>query len=199
MKKINNFIETPISQDILIPIGQYLIIPLIILCITYVFVQKGIEKYKHENENELEKEIYVREVTAKQKEWVLAEWSSLVMAKEALEKYTTKKYEELFLKTTMYGDERTIKLATLFQQTNYKGKNISEKWKSDKQKWKTYVFLSMIVCSIRKDYSDVQISPQTLMALKLTDYDKMKKELVEIETEIENELKQYNKNLEGIQ
>ena len=37
------------------------------------------------------------------------------------------------------------------------------------------------------------------MALKLTDYDKMKKELVEIETEIENELKQYNKNLEGIQ
>lgn len=82
MKKINDFIETPISQDILIPIGQYLIIPLIILCITYVFVQKGIEDYKHANTKELKIDDYYQEVSKEKLVGLIEDWTDFFQQTE---------------------------------------------------------------------------------------------------------------------
>ena len=75
--KINEFIESPLSQSVLLPIGQYLIVPLIILWVTYIVVQRGIEKYRHANTKELKIDDYYQEVSKDELVSLIKDWTDL--------------------------------------------------------------------------------------------------------------------------
>lgn len=92
--QINNFIETPFTQYILLPLVQYFIIPLIILYITYIVVQKGIEKYKHTNTKELRIDDYYNEVSKEELINLIKDWTDLLQQTDLKMQLMAKKAEE---------------------------------------------------------------------------------------------------------
>lgn len=81
-EKFNEFIESPLSQSVLLPIGQYLVIPLIILWVTYIVVQRGIEKYRHSNTKELKIDDYYQEVSKDELISLIKDWTDLFQQTE---------------------------------------------------------------------------------------------------------------------
>lgn len=105
---INQFIETPLTQDLLIPFLQYLIIPLIILWITYIVVQKGIESYKHKNTKELKIDDYYNEVSKEVLINLVKDWTDLFQQTEIKMHLMSKKVEKELPSTLLLknGDQK---------------------------------------------------------------------------------------------
>ena len=190
LKPINNLLTSDIATTLLIPA--------FLIYFTFIFVTKSIEKYKHENDKELEKEIFIREITSQEKHEMLQGWSSLILDKKVIlgstEKALTEKFEKLFLKTAMYGGKRLVILVTLFQSNNVKKAHLSPENKSDRDKFKPLMYMAIIASEMKKEFTDIDISPQTLIQIKFNDYMKNENLLIKLEQEIEDEYESYLKN-----
>lgn len=190
LKPINNLLTSDIATTLLIPA--------FLIYFTFIFVTKSIEKYKHENDKELEKEIFIREITSQEKHEMLQGWSSLILDKKVIlgstEKALTERFEKLFLKTAMYGGKRLVILVTLFQSNNVKKAHLSPENKSDRDKFKPLMYMAIIASEMKKEFTDIDISPQTLIQIKFNDYMKNENLLIKLEQEIEDEYESYLKN-----
>jgi len=178
-----------------------ILIALVVSGVLAWFVNKRVEELKHDNSKELEKEIFIREVTSKEKNDMLKNWSSLILDKDAIQgssqKALTKKFEDLYLKTAMYGGQRLVVLVSLFQTNNVKKANLPEKFKGEKDIYKTLMYMAIIVSEMKKEFTDVEISPQTLIQIKFNDYFEKETLLKSLEKEIEEEYKIYLEKLKN--
>ena len=190
LKPINNLLTSDIATTLLIPA--------FLIYFTFIIIKKSIEKYKHENDKELEKEIFIREITSQEKHEMLQGWSSLILDKKVIlgstEKALTEKFEKLFLKTAMYGGKRLVILVTLFYSNNVKKAHLSPENKSDRDKFKPLMYMAIIASEMKKEFTDIDISPQTLIQIKFNDYMKNENLLIKLEQEIEDEYESYLKN-----
>src|SRR5690625_2050171 len=130
-----------------------LVVALVVSGLLAVFVNSRIEKIRNDNLKKRERETYFREVTSKEKEWLLREWSSLILKPNKMEKYKTEDFNNLYLKTSMYCNEETMNLVTLFQRHNYSRIPESEGEEKTLYSYKMYVFFAMIITSIREEFT----------------------------------------------
>lgn len=164
-----------------------LVVALVVSGLLAVFVNSRIEKIRNDNLKERERETYFREVTSKEKEWLLREWSSLILKPNKMEKYKTEDFNNLYLKTSMYCNEETMNLVTLFQRHNYSRIPESEGEEKTLYSYKMYVFFAMIITSIREEFTGVQLDPQSFIQIKIKDYDTVEQILKDVENEINQE------------
>lgn len=180
-------------------IATNLLIPAFLIYFTYVFVNNSIEKFKHENNKELEREIFIRDVTAKEKNELLKGWTSLIMDKSLMTDSDPQKliktFEELHLKTAMYGGQRLVILVSLFQSHNVAVSTLAESQKAEHNMYKTIMYMGVIASEMKEEFTNIKVSPLTMIKMKFNDFQAIESLLKQIENEIEKEYEEYLINL----
>lgn len=170
---------------------------LIIVITNLIIVVKGLPKHiseimmenmKHKNAKELQVESYFKELGGKQQLEILSIWTNLLVDIEYMrEMYGTdsegsvERYNKLVHDTFIYGSDKTVKLLSLYTSSMYKG-NIRQA--------KLVMYIACIASSLKEDFTGYSSSPQTLLQLKMADYEQNKEEFISIQKEIERELRE---------
>jgi len=192
-ENINIFFGSELWNNAVLPLG----IVVLTSGVIGLFVSRTIEKQRHNQALNLEKETFIREITSKEKEELLKGWAELVLDKDQIlnpkHKELVRKFNNLFLKTAMYGGEKLVSLVTLFQKNNVKNSVLSQSVISEKQQYKVLVYLAVIVSEIKYEFTDVKVNPLTLIELKFNDYDSKSEIIFKAYEEIEAEIEDYMK------
>lgn len=171
-----------------------------------LFRELKVEKFRGENEHNLQIESYFREVSGKDLNQILQKWSTIIddiNDKSMSEKQVTKHMKDLTTKTFMYGSPRTTKILGFMQQIAYENNNLENqveisygKPKEKKVDHRLIVYTSFMIASLKEDFTGYEIGPLDFLRLRLTDFEdpKINKQIKDAEKEILEKLKE-----EGIQ
>lgn len=176
---------------------QILNVVLVVVITILVIVVKGLPKHiseimmenmKHRNAKELQVESYFKELGGKQQLEILSIWTNLLVDLEYMKEMygagsvgSVERYNKLIHDTFIYGSDKTVKLLSLYTSSMYKG-NVRQA--------KLVMYIAYIASSLKEDFTGYGSSPQTLLQLKMTDYENNKEEFVSIQKEIERELRE---------
>ncbi len=131
------------------------------------------------NRNLFERKYY-KDISTDKVVKLLEEWLSYLFDIKAIENINLKKFNNLMSKTVLYCSTTTIELLSEFQQFNYKGINENEPRLKHSNEF--LFLLSLLISSIKYDFTNEYINPIKLIKIKIKD----------IKT-IENDLNKYEK------
>ena len=176
---------------------QILNVVLVVVMTILVIVVKGLPKHiseimmenmKHKNAKELQVESYFKELGGKQQLEILSVWTNLLVDLEYMKKMygidskgSVERYNKLIHDTFIYGSDKTVKLLSLYTSSMYRGNT---------RQAKLVMYIAYIASSLKEDFTGYSSSPQTLLQLKLTDYEQNTEEFIEMQKEIEHELRE---------
>lgn len=176
---------------------QILNVVLVVVITILIIVVRGLPKHiseimmenmKHKNAKELQVESYFKELGGKQQLEILSIWTNLLVdIKYMKEKYgagsegSVERYNRLIHDTFIYGSDKTVKLLSLYTSSVYK-KDVSQA--------KLVMYIAYIASSLKEDFTGYGSSPQTLLQLKMTDYEQNKEKFILVQKEIERELRE---------
>lgn len=124
-------------------------------------VEKDSRQFK--NSRQLQIESYFRMQGGNSLETLFKEWTELMMDMDKMKNMSTKKFISLQERTIVYGSDRTINLLSAYQSENYATPQ-------GQGSIKAIVYIAMVICSLKRDFTGFSIEPQTLMKMKINDY-----------------------------
>jgi hypothetical protein len=151
--------------------------------ITYFFIHynnKKLEREKWKNSKNLQIDNYFRSISGEELKSVLDFWASIIFKLGENNNITVSDMRELQQKTFMYGSDKTVKILSKFQQNSYKNNPNNQKG---------LIYAALIMCSLKNDFSGIEINPLTILELKLKDFYKNEDELKKYYNEILLEIK----------
>lgn len=160
----------------------------LVLCIIAFYLIKLLPEHiikKIEVENEfknnrnLQIESYYRQISGEETKELFEKWTSVLMEKSEGSDRSVEWFEELLLKTTMYGSKRTIDLLSMYQQRNYAGDITTTEF---------IAYITEIISSLKYDFSGYKVNPINLAKVKLNDFDNIEPEIIENVNIIESKL-----------
>lgn len=98
--------------------------------------------------------------------------------------FAINEYKRVINTIFSYGSVDAIRICVAMQQEAY----MSNKNKTDKEKFRGFAFYILLAVQIKYDVTQVLVSPESLYALRLNDYSKNKTLITEINNELVNEL-----------
>ena len=134
------------------------------------------DKLKNVREHEFNKELQVDEYYRKDGnlQQIMMKWTHYAIDKNAMDNISTKsgqkELQELVKKTVGYGSSRTVKLLTEMFQSVYQNSNDGEADNSLESGYTTMILMSMIVSSLKEDFTGHKIDPLDVLKIKITDY-----------------------------
>lgn len=147
------------------PLFKILILPLLLTWIITATVSKtvneSLEKLKHSNARDLQTENFYRQTSSKEINSVLNDWSEMLI--KLSPDRMMEDYSDLINKTFIYGSSKTVKLLSNYQQHTYS----KEDTKIDNQYG--LVYIAMIACSLKKDFTNEEIDAVTMLKIKIKD------------------------------
>ncbi|MBC2368392.1 hypothetical protein HBP99_07075 [Listeria booriae] len=153
------------------PLVQRTIIDLVLVSIVGFIFNRKLEKYKSDNAKKLQIDNFFRQISGNKIEEIFDQWSNLVMNTEEFGKKTTAEaMNDMLKKTVMYGSENTVKIASLFQQYNYKYNSSEEDSVQEEGVIFILLFLATeTICSLKYDFTGHRIKAMDLIRMKLND------------------------------
>ena len=146
-----------------------------------------LEDVKNKNARQLQVESYFKEIGGQEQLKILSEWSNMLVNLEYFkEKYTDEKIDNvnnLIRDTLIYGSDKTVRLLSLYMQNAYLPD-------SEQKNYDQVVNTACIVSSLKEDFTGYVISPQTLLKLKITDYEDNKQFFEDAEKRIKQKIKE---------
>ncbi|EUJ25952.1 hypothetical protein [Listeria cornellensis] len=117
---------------------------------------------------------FFRQISGVKIEETFDHWSNLLMNTEEFSKSTTvEAMNDMLKKIVMYGSEETVKIASLFQQYNYKYNSAEKNEDSERVEARTMFTLLFLaaetICSLKNDFTGHKINVMDLMRMKLND------------------------------
>ncbi len=143
-----------------------------------IVFEERMEVFKSNSAKNLQIDNYFRNISGQELKEVFDFWSSIIFLLG--KQNNLKELPKFTQKTFMYGSVRTVKILSKFQQNAYN--KVVDNIKS-------LVYSAFIICSLKNDFSGVDINPLTILEIKLTDFTERKDELIKYYNEISNELK----------
>jgi hypothetical protein len=124
-------------------------------------LEKDSRQFK--NSRQLQIESYFRMQGGNSLETLFKDWTELMMDMDKMKNMNPKKFINLQERTIVYGSDRTINLLSAYQAENYETPQ-------GQGSIKAIVFIAMVICSLKRDFTGFSIEPQTLMKMKINDY-----------------------------
>ncbi|EGQ3411846.1 hypothetical protein [Staphylococcus pseudintermedius] len=170
--------------------ATHLLYPMILLFITYNIVNKGIEKFKHKNAKELQVDSFYREQNSNHLNNLLNQWSTILFDTEKVKDESFKQtFNELLSETYLYGDNKSVKLLSSFQQYNYKNEDNEIVYDNlDKRTLKVMMYVALIMTTLKEQYTNYKIEPEEVLKMKLKFYDDVKNLFQEYKQEIKKNI-----------
>lgn len=193
-QSLNLFVESNLWNNALLPIittgGVVLIVGF--------FLNKKVEEYKDNLQRNRERELFIGEITNKEKENLLNSWTSLLfdMENEVMrvpEEKLRDKYINMTKNAVMYCSNDIIIIAALFQ--NFNNHNYIDNNSTDRH-YKMIAYIAMMISALKKEFSDINVDPLTLMQIKITDYKNSEINFRNAKKEIEQEIEEYKTYLD---
>lgn len=134
------------------------------------------DKLKDVREHEFNKELQVDEYYRKDGnlQQIMMKWTHYAIDNNAMDNINTKngqkELQELVKKTVGYGSSRTVKLLTEMFQGVYQNSNDGETHNSLESGYRTMILMSMIVSSLKEDFTGQKIDPLDVLKIKINDY-----------------------------
>lgn len=176
-----------LNELLISPLFKNLIIPLFLLIVGSHLIRKSIEKYKHLNAIELQAQSFYRERSTGEIDEMLSTWSNILFEPTSVEDEAFEnEYQKLLKNTFVYGSEKTIDLIASYQQFIY-GESYDEPFEGtnvNKRNIYTMVYIALIASSIKEDYTNQKISPETILKIKINDYPQFEKYVSEVKDDI---------------
>lgn len=147
---------------------------------------------EYDRQRELQVDSFFRETGNTSLQDVMHQWTRYVTDLEHLGKIGTEKGQsemtELVQKTIGYGSVKTINLlAELFQQI-YQKPIKEDAVDASKSGLRLWVLMAMIVASLKKDFTGIEIDPLAIIKIKSNDYQDNRKFFEGVKKEIEKKV-----------
>ncbi|MBB1069204.1 hypothetical protein H5S40_03425 [Limosilactobacillus sp. RRLNB_1_1] len=144
---------------------------------------------EYKSNHDLQIESYFRQVSNDELEKLLSKWTYFITdmdnaAKEMDSESGQTKLIELEHKTIMYGSPRTVYALAAMQHSLYSNNSNS---------YKLMMYMATVACSLKKDFTGYEISPVSLIEIKINDFDDYKKQFVKYYEEIQKEISEAEK------
>lgn len=145
---------------------------------------------EYRSNHDLQIESYFRQVSNTELESLLNKWTYFITdmdnaSKELKSESGKKELIELERKTIMYGSPRTVYTLAAMQHSIYSNENNS---------YKLMMYMATIACSLKKDFTGYEISPISLIKIKINDFDDYSNQFVKSQEEIQKEIDQVEKD-----
>ncbi|KRN88184.1 hypothetical protein [Ligilactobacillus acidipiscis] len=156
-----------------------------------------VEKRKSENQSNLQREAYFRQISGKDLERTFDEWMSLITdLDKTMKTFGTPKgqktYSDMVHKCLMYGSKRTVDVLSCMSQHQYTVYNQSKK-NSDFDNYVTLMYVSTLIVSLKYDFTGTNIEPFQLIETKMKDLNDQKNRevILEADKKVKDEIKRY--------
>lgn len=151
-----------------------------------IVFEERMEVFKSNSAKNLQIDNYFRNISGQELKEVFDFWSSIIFLLG--KQNNLKELPKFTQKTFMYGSVRTVKILSKFQQEAYNIK-YDKNSENDISNIKSLIYAACIVCSLKSDFSGVEINPLTILEIKLEDFYERKNEFIKYYNEILDELK----------
>jgi hypothetical protein len=151
-----------------------------------IVFEERMEVFKSNSAKNLQIDNYFRNISGQELKEVFDFWSSIIFLLG--KQNNLKELSKFTQKTFMYGSVRTVKILSKFQQEAYNIK-YDKNSENDISNIKSLIYAACIVCSLKSDFSGVEINPLTILEIKLEDFYERKNEFIKYYNEILDELK----------
>lgn len=144
---------------------------------------------EYKSNHDLQIESYFRQVSNNELEDLLNKWTHFITdmdnaAKEMNSESGKAALIELEHKTIMYGSPKTVYTLAAMQHSIYS---------SNSNSYKLMMYMATIACSLKKDFTGYEISPVSLIEIKINDFDEYAKYFVKYYDEIQREISEAEK------
>lgn len=144
---------------------------------------------EYKSNHDLQIESYFRQVSNNELEDLLNKWTHFITdmdnaAKEMNSESGKAALIELEHKTIMYGSPKTVYTLAAMQYSIYS---------SNSNSYKLMMYMATIACSLKKDFTGYEISPVSLIEIKINDFDEYAKYFVKYYDEIQREISEAEK------
>ncbi|MBC1362356.1 hypothetical protein IA938_08590 [Listeria welshimeri] len=113
---------------------------------------------------------FFRSISGDKLEKTFDKWSNLILDLEKFSEKTNVSEMNMMLKNVfMYGSSETVRVATLFQQFNYK---VGKKERNKMDNWILMLLAAETICSLKFDFTGHKVDSMTLIRLKINDIEK---------------------------
>ena len=151
-----------------------------------IVFEERMEVFKSNSAKNLQIDNYFRNISGQELKEVFDFWSSIIFLLG--KQNNLKELPKFTQKTFMYGLVRTVKILSKFQQEAYNIK-YDKNSENDISNIKSLIYAACIVCSLKSDFSGVEINPLTILEIKLEDFYERMNEFIKYYNEILDELK----------
>lgn len=148
------------------------------------------DKLKDERKHNLNKSLQIDEFYRKDGNLasIMMKWTKYAIDDESLKGINTPKgqrdLKDLVSKTVGYGSNRTVKLLTVMFQSVYNNHTVDD----SASNFTTMVAISMIVASLKKDFTGEEINATDILKVKINDYNDYESEFKGIIKTIEDQI-----------
>lgn len=167
-----------------------------------LFRELKVEKKKSENQSNLQREAYFRQISGKDLETTFSQWMSLITDLEnTLHVFQTKKgerqYSDMVHKCLMYGSEETVDILACLSQHQYVMVNRKES-DDDLKNYKSLMYMCSLIASLKFDFTGIKIDPFQIIETKMTDLRENDNEKIlrKANVQVQNEIMRYRKQKE---
>lgn len=144
------------------------------------------------NSRKLQIESYFRQLSGDKLQNIFSSWTGLFfddMEKQKNSHRLEREIGDLIKKTIMFSSARTVKLMSYMQSYIYKNNDSKKSTESTVDPIKQMAYLSMIITSLKYDFSGYKIEPYIIMKSKITDFDDIKEKYDKYILEIEKDIR----------
>ncbi|MDG4983491.1 hypothetical protein OGZ51_04940 [Lactococcus lactis] len=146
-----------------------------------------LEESRKNNEKEIQREIFFRQLKGSELADTLDQWSKIIMEVEELSENLKdpKKISDLQKKVLLYGSDRSVKILSETMRNFY---NPSE------NSFIPMYYICSLICSLKFDFTGYKIFPVDIIKIKIKDYDSPEntEKFMEAQEIVEERLKELN-------
>lgn len=157
-----------------------------------IYKEFKIEKFKSKSNMDIQREAYFREIGGQELSKVFEDWLSIIFNYDRKKKnFNTQQAINLVSRTIIYGSTRTIDICSLYMQHIFiNSEEINNSDISTYNMYKTMIYISMIIASLKFDFTGYEIDALRILEIKIKDYSNLKNKglFIKAKKDIEKEL-----------
>ncbi|WDF83620.1 hypothetical protein PQ472_05130 [Lacticaseibacillus pabuli] len=181
-------------MTIIADIGIGVLSALVTLAALYIKVIPAMTKElihdqrEFKNNQQLQVESFFHEQGGRDLKRLLNEWTQFITDETKTKNVTPQQFKGYMRDFVIYGSTRSVKLLASMQQYNYGQTDDTGHQQDEDYSLKLVAYVALIVCSLKQDFTGVEITPQMLMQIKLNDFETESEEFGKIVDTINNEI-----------
>lgn len=159
-----------------------------------LFRDLKVEKKKSENQSNLQREAYFREISGKDLETTFSDWMSMLTDLDRTTKlFSTeegqKTYNDMVHKCLMYGSKDTVDILACMSQHQY----TAYKSNNNFSNYVTLMYVSSLIVSLKYDFTGIKINPFQIIETKMRDLNEEgnREVILKAYSQVKDEIKNY--------